>query len=86
MANQDFFIQRPDVSPTIYAYKLVGVSSHEGYIKIGYTERDVDTRVKEQLGASHVPYQILYQESAMYQDGSCFTDHESAACYKAAAQ
>ncbi|MBR2025339.1 MAG: DEAD/DEAH box helicase family protein [Clostridia bacterium] len=76
MANQDFFIQRPDVSPTIYAYKLVGVSSHEGYIKIGYTERDVDTRVKEQLGASHVPYQILYQESAMYQDGSCFTDHD----------
>ena len=73
---QEFFIQRPNVTPTIYAYKLKGVASHEGYIKVGYTERDVETRIKEQLGASHVPYQILYQESAMCSDGSCFMDHD----------
>ena len=76
MANQEFFIKRPDVAPTIYVYKLVGVASHKGYVKVGYTERDVETRVKEQTGASHVPYQILYQESAMCPDGSCFTDHD----------
>ena len=76
MANQEFFIQRPDVNPTIYVYKLVGVASHEGYVKVGYTERDVETRVKEQIGASHVPYKILYQESAMCPDGSCFLDHD----------
>ena len=74
--SQDFFLQRPDVNPTIYVYKLIDVASHEGYIKIGYTERDVETRVKEQTGASHVPYQILYQDSAMCPDGSCFTDHD----------
>ena len=45
----DFFPQRPDISPTIYAYELRGVSSHKGYLKVGYTERDVETRVKEQL-------------------------------------
>lgn len=73
---QDFFIQRPELTPTIYVYKLIGVASHEGFVKIGYTERDVDTRVKEQIGASHVPYQILYQASAMRQDGTCFTDHD----------
>lgn len=76
MANQEFFIQRPDITPTIYVYKLIGVNSHKGYVKVGYTERDVETRVKEQIGASHVPYQILYQDSAMCPDGSCFTDHD----------
>ncbi len=73
---QEFFTQRPDINPTIYVYKLVGVASHEGYVKVGYTERDVETRVKEQIGASHVPYQILFQDSAMCPDGSCFTDHD----------
>ena len=38
----DFFPQRPPVSPKIYAYELIGVASHRGYIKVGYTERDVD--------------------------------------------
>lgn len=76
MINQEFFIQRPSITPTIYVYKLVGVASHKGYIKIGYTERDVETRVKEQIGASHIPYEILYTESAMCKDGSVFLDHE----------
>lgn len=76
MANTEFFIQRPDINPTIYVYRLEGVESHNGYIKIGYTERDVVTRIKEQIGASHVPYTILYQEVAMCDDGSCFMDHE----------
>lgn len=43
----DFFPQRPPVSPKIYAYELIGVASHRGYIKVGYTERDVDTRIRE---------------------------------------
>lgn len=72
----DFFVQRPSINPTIYVYKLVGVDSHKGYMKVGYTERDVDTRIKEQIGASHVPYELLYQESAMCEDGSVFMDHD----------
>ena len=76
MSNHEFFIQRPSIKPTIYVYKLIGVKSHEGYIKIGYTERNVEDRVKEQIGASHVPYEILYTESAMREDGSCFLDHD----------
>lgn len=72
----DFFAQRPAIEPTIYVYKLQGVQSHKGYVKVGYTERDVHTRIKEQLGASHVPYELLYTESAMCEDGSVFMDHD----------
>ena len=73
---QDFFVARPHVTPTIYAYTLDGVSSHEGYIKIGYTDRDVVTRVKEQLHTSGIAYKILLQESAMRSDGTCFRDSD----------
>ena len=73
---QEFFITRPAVTPTIYAYELVGVNSHKGYIKVGYTDRDVETRIKEQLHTSGIEYKILLKESAMRSDGTCFTDHE----------
>ena len=76
MASQEFFQQRPQVHPTIYAYSLVGVESHKGFLKVGFTERDVETRIKEQLHTSGVPYQIQLSESAMRMDGSCFTDHD----------
>lgn len=72
----DFFVQRPSIYPTIYAYALDGVTSHKGYIKVGYTERDVDKRIYEQLHTSGLTYKILLKESAMCQDGTCFTDHD----------
>ena len=74
MMPTEFFVQRPAIEPTIYVYRFPDV--HKGYIKIGYTERDVHTRIKEQLGASHVPYELLYTESAMCEDGSVFMDHD----------
>jgi hypothetical protein len=72
----EFFAQRPAITPTIYVYELIEVVSHKGYIKIGYTERDVATRIKEQLHTSAIPFQILYQESAMCEDGSVFIDKD----------
>ena len=74
--TQEFFKQRPQVTPTIYAYELVGVDSHKGYLKIGYTDRNVETRIKEQLHTSSIPYKIILKESAMRADGTCFTDHD----------
>ena len=76
MADYEYFKQRPQVNPTIYAYCLEGVESHKGYIKVGYTDRNADTRIREQLHTSAVPYKILLTESAMCPDGSCFTDHD----------
>ncbi|MED9969336.1 MAG: GIY-YIG nuclease family protein [Ruminococcus sp.] len=83
MPEMDFFPQRSEAHPTIYAYEFIGVKSHEGYIKVGYTERDVETRVKEQVAQTKVPYKILGQWSAMKNDGSCFTDHDVHAALKA---
>ena len=76
MSNQVSFAQRPAVTPTIYAYALPDVPTHKGYLKVGYTERDVEERVREQLHTSGVHYQIVLRESAMRPDGSCFTDHD----------
>ena len=83
MAEMEFFPQRPESHPTIYAYEFIGVASHQGYIKVGYTERDVETRIKEQTHTAAVPYRILGQWSAMKNDGSCFTDHDVHAVLKA---
>lgn len=74
--TQEFFSKRPDVTPTIYAYELIGVESHAGYIKIGYTDRTAEVRIREQLHVSGVPYRILLKESAMRSDGTCFTDRD----------
>ena len=74
--NQEFFIQRPEVNPTIYAYILPDAVSHNGYIKVGYTDRDTETRINEQLHTSGLSHKTLYKESAMRQDGSCFTDKD----------
>ena len=35
-----FFAPPPKLNPTIYAYEFVNVPSHQGYLKIGYTERE----------------------------------------------
>ena len=39
----DFFQSRPDVKPMIYAFKLVGVPDHAGYLKQGRLYRQTDT-------------------------------------------
>lgn len=76
MSKTDFFPQRPTTNPTIYAYELVGVDSHKGLLKIGYTDRDAQKRIKEQLGTAAIKYKIVFEESAMKRDGSSFTDHD----------
>lgn len=72
----EFFLQRPQIHPTIYAYSLAGVASHNGYLKVGFTERDVETRINEQVHTVGVPCKIHLRESAMRTDGTCFTDHD----------
>ena len=52
--EHNFFPQRPAVTPTIYAYRLPGVDSHKGYLKIGYTDRSAKERIEEQLHTSKI--------------------------------
>lgn len=81
MANNislsDILHNRPAVVPTIYGYALPDVADHNGYIKIGYTDREnAETRIKEQLHTAAIPFRILFKESAMRSDGTCFTDKD----------
>lgn len=66
------------VIPMCYAYTTPGVIYHEGWTKIGYTERDVDTRIKEQTQTANIKYNKEWAEEARFSDGSgdTFTDKE----------
>lgn len=66
------------VIPMCYAYTTPGVIYHEGWTKIGYTERDVDTRIKEQTQTANIRYNKEWAEEARFSDGSgdTFTDKE----------
>ena len=74
--KKEFFPPRPASNPTIYAYELVEIATHKGLLKIGFTDRDAQTRIKEQLGTAAIRYKIVFEESAMKRDGSSFTDHD----------
>ncbi len=81
--DMEFFKQRPEVRPTIYVYELPDVSTHVGYLKIGFTDRgDYEERITEQLHTSGVKHKTVYVTSAMRADGTCFMDHEIHAVLK----
>lgn len=55
-----------EIHPKIYAYTTPTVTSNEGWIKIGYTERDVTQRIKEQTHTAHIDTDILWTGDATY--------------------
>src|SRR5574344_3020881 len=75
----DFFPQRPNAHPMIYAYEDTN-PQYQGLLKVGYTAIDVDKRVAQQYPTKRpdglVPYRIVLRESAMLPDGSSFMDHD----------
>ncbi len=72
MAN--LFPEKVAHTPVIYAYSD---SRYPGCLKVGYTTRDVETRIHEQYVKQPYgdTYKIEHVESAVYEDGSTFTDH-----------
>lgn len=70
----DFFPQRPDAYPIIYAYSD---TNFPGYLKVGYTARPIEVRMKEHYPTllPKCPWKIEMIESAMFEDGSNFSDH-----------
>lgn len=79
MPNTEYFPQRPNKHPMIYAYEDK-IPEHKGLLKVGYTSIDVDKRVAQQFPIKSpdgkLPYRIVVRESAMYPDGSNFKDHD----------
>lgn len=75
----ELFHKRPTIKPMIYAYEDTN-PQYKGMLKIGFTTRDVETRVAEQYSTKRPdgskPYKIVYRESAMYPDGTAFSDHD----------
>lgn len=57
------------VEPKIYAYTTPQVTTNDGWIKIGYTERDVETRIREQTHTAAIKTEILWDHLAEYVDG-----------------
>lgn len=74
--SKNFFPPRPSVNPIIYAYELVGVTTHKGWLKIGFTDRNAQTRIREQVGTAAIQHRIVFEESAMKRDGSSFSDRD----------
>lgn len=68
------------ISPKIYAYTTPNNLDNDGWIKIGYTEREVEKRIKEQTHTAHVTTDILWSANAEYltepDKGKTFKDHD----------
>lgn len=79
MLTKEFFPERTQARPMIYAYKEDN-PKYEGFLKIGYTEVDVEKRVAQQYPTKRpdglFPYEIVYQHPAMKNDGSSYMDHD----------
>jgi hypothetical protein len=76
--NKEFFPQRPDANPTIYAYEDTN-PQYKGLLKVGFTNTDARARVAQQyptLRPGALPYKIVFEESAMRNDGTTFDDHD----------
>lgn len=66
------------VIPMIYAYTTPEVQRHNGWTKIGYTEQDVETRIKQQTHTADIEYNLEWKGNAVFDDGSgeMFTDKD----------
>lgn len=67
------------IVPMIYAYTTPQIAAHDGWTKIGYTERQkVENRIRQQTKTSDVEWELAWKKTAIYDDGSgdSFTDHD----------
>ena len=77
--KKDFFPEKPDNNPKVYAY-TENTPEYKDLIKIGYTARSLDERMKEHYptkGPNNIKrYEVLLLESSMRNDGSYFLDKD----------
>ena len=64
------------VVPQIYAYTTPEIARHNGWTKIGYTEQDVETRIKQQTHTADVRYELHWHGNAVYEGGGAFKDKD----------
>ena len=76
MSNSPEIKTAKPIYPQIYAYTLPQVQDRDGWVKIGYTEREsVDERIKEQIYIARLTYEKLWDAPASFlESGERFTD------------
>ena len=71
-----FVTSKSKSNPQIYAYSD---PRYPGMLKVGFTARSVPERMAEHYPTKppdgKPPYEVVFTESAMYEDGGTFTDH-----------
>ena len=76
--SEGFFPSRSGNSPKVYGYTEL-TKEYEGLIRVGYTERTMQERMKEHYptgGPEGITrYEVLVEESSMRNDGTFFQDH-----------
>lgn len=78
MAKQDFFPPKPDATPIIYGFVEPNNLELEGLIKVGFTARPIEERMREHyptLKPGAKPYEVVFIEPAVRSDGTSFPDH-----------
>ena len=79
MSKLNFNIPKK-TEPKIYGYIDLYDPSKKGYIKIGETARDLETRINEQYPSAGLimerPYKIVFCKSSIRKDGSIFHDKQ----------
>lgn len=64
------------IRPTIYAYVTPTNTAKNGWIKIGYTNRDADTRIREQTHTVGIEAKKLWDYEARFSGGGYFSDRD----------
>ncbi|MBO1306478.1 DEAD/DEAH box helicase family protein [Enterococcus sp. 669A] len=65
-----------EIKPTIYAYITPTNTALNGWIKIGYTDRDADKRIYEQTHTAGVEPEKLWDHEARFNGGGYFSDRD----------
>ena len=67
------------IIPMCYAYTTPEIARHDGWVKIGYTDKqDVDARIKQQAHTLDTITEEQWRGNAIFEDGSgeAFHDHD----------
>ncbi len=66
------------IIPMVYAYSTPEVKSHDGWVKIGYTDKqDVEKRIWQQTHTADIKSVIEWKRNALFEDGSGESFHDS---------
>lgn len=76
MDVKNIIAPKREIKPTIYAYTTPSNTEKNGWIKIGYTNRDADTRIKEQTHTAGLRAEKLWEYEARFNGGGYFKDHD----------